>query len=75
MILVVSLIFIGVLALELPYLVRNKLWREMAAFIFLLLIGIVYSFGLVLDRQVPSLLDLMEMVFIPVTEFMEHILS
>lgn len=75
MILLVSLIFIVVLALELPYLIKNKLWREMAAFSGLLVIGMVYSFGMVLDRDLPDLVDLMEMVFIPVTRFIEQMLS
>ncbi len=75
MIVLVSLLFIGVIAVEVPYLVRNKLWREAAAFSGLLLIGMVYSFGLVLDWEIPTLLQLMELVFIPVTMYIEQLIS
>lgn len=50
----VSLIFTAVIALELPYLVRNKLWREMAAFSGLLTIGMVYSFSILLEWDFSS---------------------
>ena len=71
----ISLIFITVIALELPYLVKNKLWKEMAAFSGLLATGMVYSFGIVLEWDLPHLLDLIETVFTPVSQFIEQMLS
>ena len=71
----VSLIFVIVIALELPYLVKNKLWKETAAFSGLLAIGMVYSLGILLEWDLPQLLDLMEMVFSPVSQFIEQMLS
>lgn len=75
MIILVSLLFIGVIALEAPHLLRNKMWRELTAFSGLLVIGMIYSFGLVLNWEIPSLLQLMELVFIPVTMYIQQLLS
>lgn len=75
MLILVGMFFIVVIALELPYLIKNKLWREVAAFSGLIIIGMIYGFGLVLDLQIPNLVDLVEIVFIPVTRFIEQMLS
>lgn len=75
MIILVSLIFISIAAGELPYLTRNKMWRELAAFMGLLIIGMIYSGGFVSERNLPTTLDLMEMVFMPVTQYIEQLLS
>lgn len=75
MIYLVSLVFIVVATLELPYLIKNKMWRETAAYSGLLIIGMIYSFGFVLDLDIPGLSRLMKIVFMPVTRYIEQLLS
>ncbi len=75
MIFLLSLIFIGIIAFEAPGLVRKKLWRELAAFLGLLIIGMVYSYGQVLDLPLPNPTDLIVFIFKPVSQYLEKILS
>lgn len=75
MIMLVSLLFLGIIAMEVPCMAKNKLWRELVAFSGLLIVGMVYSFGLVFNWQLPNLRQLMDIVFIPVTQYLEYLLS
>lgn len=74
MIFVISLLFVGIITIESPFLVKNKMWRELAAFILLLMVGLIYSLGLVLNQQLPNLRQLIETIFAPVTKLIENFL-
>jgi len=70
-----GLMFIALMAWYLPGLIRRKMWRETAAFSGLLLIAMVYSFGLLRGQRLPDLVDVLEMVFKPVTKYLEQLLT
>lgn len=75
MVIVVSLFFLAVIAIQAPVLVRSRMWRELIAFGSLMAAAITYSFDLMLNWDLPSIRDVVEIVFIPVTEFLEKVIS
>lgn len=70
-----SIVFIAVIAVETPGMIRGKMWRELAAFSVLLVIGMVYSFGAALDLPVPNPTDAIMTIFQPVSQYLERLLS
>ncbi|OPX87160.1 MAG: hypothetical protein A4E53_02620 [Pelotomaculum sp. PtaB.Bin104] len=75
MIILVSLVIVGIIAIEAPRLIKKRLWREAAAFSVLLLVGMVYSFGLALNWRLPNPVNVLKAVFFPVTQYLEHLLT
>ncbi len=69
----VNLLFIILIIIELPYLIKKKMWRETAVFSSLLLIGWVYALGYSFKWHLPTIFQLMKIVFMPVTKFIEKI--
>ncbi len=75
MLIILSLLFIAIIALEAPRLARQKMWRELAAFGVLLIIGMIYSYGQVLGLPLPNPTDWIMAIFKPVSLYLEKILS
>lgn len=75
MIILLILVFAAIIALEVPGLLRKKMWRELAAFSVLLLIGMVLSFGQVLKLPLPNPTRGIEAVFRPVSQYLEKLLT
>ena len=75
MIWLLSLIFIVIIALEVPVLIKKKLWRELITFSVLLLIGMTYSYGQLLDLPLPNPTDGVEAIFKPVSQYLQELLS
>lgn len=75
MVCLLSLIFMGIITLEAPGLIKKKMWRELAAFGIVLVIGMIYSFGLALDLPLPNPTVGVEAVFKPLSEYLDKILS
>ena len=75
MLFLLSLIFIGIIAYEVPMLIKKKMWRELAAFSVLLIIGMFYSYGHVLELPLPNPTKVVEAVFKPISAYIEKILS
>lgn len=74
MILVLGLIFLAMIALEAPKLIREQRWRELAAFGGTLLVAMVMSFAAVLDIQLPNPTKGIEAVFKPAGEWLDKFL-
>ena len=70
-----SILFISIITFEVPGLIRKKLWRELAAFSVLLVVGMIYSYGLVLNLPLPNPTKGIMAVFKPVGQFFEKLLS
>lgn len=70
-----SLIFIVIIAIDAPVLIKKRMWRELAAFSVLLIIGMVYSYGQVLDLPLPNPTDYITAIFKPVSQYLEKLLS
>ena len=60
---------------ELICLSRNKQWEELLVVGVLLLISLVYDISLILDLNLPTLKDGMELAFTPVTNYLEGIFN
>lgn len=69
-----GLVFVLIIAAQVPPLVKKKMWRELAAFSVLLLVGMIYSFGLALDLPLPNPARAVEAVFGPLTRLMQKML-
>ena len=54
MIIVIGSVFILIALLQIPGLIRQKLWRELAAFSVLLSVGFALSLLLVIGVKIPS---------------------
>ncbi len=70
-----SLVFIIIIALQVPPLVKRKMWRELISFGVLLFLSMIYSFGLVLGLPLPNPARAVEAVFTPLTSFMQKVLT
>lgn len=75
MIVLLILVFAVIIAFEVPGLVKKKMWRELAAFSVLLLIGMVLSFGQALKLPLPNPTRGIEAVFRPVSQYLEKLLT
>lgn len=73
--LLITLAYIIIILLEVPRLVVQKMWRDLAAFSLLLLPAIVYSYGLALDIDMPNPTKLIEIIFEPLAKQLEQILG
>jgi predicted tellurium resistance membrane protein TerC len=74
-IILLAVILIVIAAFEFPGLVKKKMWRELAAFSVLLLIGAALSFGQALKLPLPNPTRGIEAVFVPVSRFIDKLLT
>lgn len=65
------LAFLGMIALEVPGLVKKKAWRELAAFSFFLLLGFALALPQVLDLEAPNPSDAIEALYKPLSEWLK----
>jgi hypothetical protein len=70
-----AFVFVAIVAYEAPGLVRKKLWRELAAFTVLLVIGMVLSFGQALKLSLPNPARGIDALFGPMTRYLEKLLA
>ncbi len=75
LVIVIALAFGGIIVLQAGPLFEKKMWRELAAFIFLMVVAMVYAYDWLLEWHLPTVKTLMEIVFIPVTVFIENLLT
>lgn len=69
-----GLAYVGMAIIGMPYMIKSKLWRELLVFCFIMSIAIIYSFGLILNWQLPNLVQGLGLLFDPVTELMIKLL-
>jgi len=74
MLLLLLLVFGGIIALEAPGLVREQMWGELAAFGFLLALGMVLSVAQMLDIPLPNPTKGIEAIFKPVADAIDKAL-
>lgn len=75
MVLVLVLIFLAIVALEAPRLVREQKWRDLAAFGGTLLIAMVMTIAAVLDIPLPNPTRGIMALFKPVMELLNKVLG
>ncbi|NLK51223.1 MAG: hypothetical protein GX295_02080 [Syntrophomonadaceae bacterium] len=70
-----SLLFGGIIVWVVPGLVKRRKWGELLTFSLLLLASMVYGYGMCLDWSLPNPNSGLEMIFGPVTRYLEELLS
>lgn len=73
MAILLALVFIAIIAIEVPGLVKKKMWRELTVFSVLLVIGMVLSFGQLFNLPLPNPAEGIEAIFQPVTNFLNKL--
>ena len=71
MIFLLGLVFLGIIFLTVPPLVKNKKWRELIVFAVYLLIGMAISVPLVLGFDLPSPAKVIEAIFKPLANWLK----
>lgn len=74
-ILALSAIFLVIIGLEAPRLIKGKMWRELGVFSGLLILGAVLSYSMLFDIAVPNPTNVMEKMFEPVNMWIDKVLS
>ncbi|QNB47882.1 hypothetical protein BR63_17425 [Thermanaerosceptrum fracticalcis] len=67
--------FAVIVAIELPRLIKQKIYREIVIFFVLIAIGITLSLGQVLQLPIPNITKGIETVTRPIFKTVERILS
>lgn len=75
MIYLISLIFLAIIAIEVPALIRGKMWRELSVFTVLLMLAMVYGYGFALNITLPTPTDAVNSVFKPISKYVDKLLS
>ncbi|MDN5347469.1 MAG: hypothetical protein PWP65_1033 [Clostridia bacterium] len=71
MIVLLILLFAGIILFEVPGLVKKKMWRELAAFLAYLLIGMALSIPQVLGVKLPNPTKAIEALIKPISELLK----
>lgn len=75
MVLLLLLVLGAIIALEAPGLVRQRMWREIAVFSFLLAVGTIYSAAELFDISLPNPTTITETLYQPVSGAIEKLLK
>ncbi len=70
MIFLLILVFLFIIYLQVPPLVKNKMWRELIAFAVFLWLGMVLAVPLVLGFNLPSPTKAIEAIFKPLANWL-----
>lgn len=70
--LLLTVAYLIMILLEVPRLVVQKKWRDLAAFSVLLVPAIIYSYGISLDLNLPNPTDLIKLIFEPLAKSLEQ---
>ncbi len=71
LIFLLGFVFLIIIYLEAPPLVKNKRWRELVAFAVYLLVGMAISVPLVLGFELPSPAKAIEAVYKPLASWLQ----
>ncbi|MBM7854536.1 hypothetical protein JOC37_000909 [Desulfohalotomaculum tongense] len=72
---VLTVLFGAIIAFEVPKLIKEKMWRELAVFSVMILLAVVLSFGLILDLLLINPVSALEAVFTPITQYLDGLLT
>lgn len=71
MIFLLLLVFAGVILIEVPGMVKNKMWRELVVFFIFLALGMALSIPQVLGVRIPNPTKAIEALFKPLSELLK----
>lgn len=70
-----TVLFMGILYLQLPPLIKKKNLREIISYSVMMAIGIIYSYGYALDIELPNPTKAVDAVFRPLTKLLDTLLG
>lgn len=70
-----SAVFLVIILLQVPPLVKKGLWKELLVYSVILTLGILYSIGQVYHWPLPNPTKRMEYLFEPISQFLEKVMS
>ncbi|MDA8210337.1 MAG: hypothetical protein M0021_00415 [Clostridia bacterium] len=75
MVLLLTVIFLALIALEVPKLVQGKMWRELAVYSALMFLGMFLSYAKVLRIKIPNPDEWIRHLYKPLSEAVFHYLT
>jgi uncharacterized membrane protein YqgA involved in biofilm formation len=69
------ILFVIIIALQVPKLIKQRMWNDLYAFSGLLLLAMVLSFAQVLDVPVLNPFDILAKIFTPVTNYLDNLVQ
>lgn len=67
----IAVLLIIIAGVEMPYLLKHRLWGHAIVVAVLLLVSLFYDIALIKEWQAPNLKQAMEAIFGPVTDCLE----
>jgi len=65
--LLLSLLYLGIIVAEVPPLIHQKAWKDLIVFSVILLIGVIYGYGMLANLSLPQPANGIKYVFEPVS--------
>jgi hypothetical protein len=62
-------VFIAIIAYEAPPLWKKKMWRELVVFAGITIIAMAYAYGAALGKNMPNPTNMINFIFEPISEF------
>jgi hypothetical protein len=70
-----TILFLAIIAFQVPPLIKKQMWRDLAAFSVLMIMGMVLSYGQLLNLPLPNPVEIVETIFTPVTAYLDNLLG
>lgn len=67
-VIIITLVVISLSAVQVPHIIKNKLYKELAVSVALISIALIYSYSEVLDWKLPGPTKFIEVIFDPVSK-------
>ena len=71
---ILTLFFIVIIFWQTRPLIKNREWKELIVYSCLMLLGIIYSYAIILDLSLPNPTTLLTEVFKPIYEYIFNVL-
>lgn len=65
---VIAIVLLILMSVDVPFLVRRQMWRELTVYFLLMAVGIFYALALILGLAPPNPTDLLQAILMPVYE-------
>ncbi|MBO8128578.1 MAG: hypothetical protein H0Z39_05195 [Peptococcaceae bacterium] len=73
-VLLLMVVFAIIIGFEVPRLLQNEMYRELIGFALLMFIGMIWSFGLLLDLPLPNFIQSIDAMINPLFDAMVQVL-
>ncbi|AGB42432.1 hypothetical protein Halha_2558 [Halobacteroides halobius DSM 5150] len=74
-VILLTLLFVMIAYYQTKGLIKNKEWKELAVYLVLMLTGVVYSYGILLDFPLPNPIEALDKVMRPIYKQLNNYLA